>query len=128
MKLASEQTSKSQQYIGWSIVAISLVHFAVTFIDYDALSLRALWFVGSGFGLLLIGGLNVITGRLPLSQFAQMGELRALTLVADGCGVALGGLFVYMTSGSQPQGPVLVLLFGAAALIQLRRPRPKSDG
>ncbi len=37
-----DHASKPQEYMGWAIVAIALVHFAVTFIDYDRPSLRAL--------------------------------------------------------------------------------------
>jgi hypothetical protein len=117
----THRTSTPQEYAGWTIVAIAFVHFAVTFIDYDEPSLRALWFVGSGFALLLIGGLNVITGRLPLDDFTRLRELRMLTLISDTCGVLLGALYVFMTRGTQPQGPILVVLFAAAAVIQLRR-------
>ncbi len=51
-----------------------------------------------------------------------MHDLRALTLLSDACGVALGALYVYLTSATQPQGPVLVLLVASAAAVQLRRP------
>lgn len=110
-----------QRIAGWVIVAISFVHFAVTFVDYDALSLRAMWFVGSGFALLLIGGLNVVTSTLPPAVFAELRSLRTLTLLANGCGVALGVLYVILTRGTQPQGPVLVILFVVAAISQRRR-------
>ncbi len=100
---------------------IAFVHLAVTFIDYDRLSLQSLWFVGSGFALLLIGGLNVITARVDPAAFDQLRSLRMLTLIADGCGVSLGGLYVVLTNGSQPQGPVLVVLFLIASISQLRR-------
>jgi hypothetical protein len=115
--------SRAQTVSGWVIVAISFIHFGVTFIDYDAPSLRALWFVGSGFLLLLIGGLNVVTGRLDEALFAKFNELRHLTLLADVCGVTLGLLYVALTHAMQPQGPVLVALFAVAMATQLRRQR-----
>jgi hypothetical protein len=114
-------TRNVQRSAGWVIGLISLVHLLVTFADYDELSLRAIWFVGSGFALLLIGGLNIITAGLDDSSFSSLRALRALTLVANACGVALGSLFVILTSGRQPQGPILVLLFAIAAGAQLRR-------
>ncbi len=110
-----------QRTAGWIIVAIAFIHLAVTFVDYDRLSLRALWFVGSGFALVLIGGLNVITSQLPAQSFMELKGLRSLTLVADLCGVVLGVLYVVLTSGSQPQGPILVLLFALAGICQLQR-------
>jgi hypothetical protein len=110
-----------QRATGWTIVVISFIHLAVTFIDYDALSLRALWFVGSGFALLLIGGLNVITSSLDDASFCALVGVRALTLVANVCGVMLGLLYLWLTNGSQPQGPVLIVMFAIAAIAQLRR-------
>ena len=115
--------AKVQRGAGWTIVVIAFVHLAVTFIDYDALSLAALWFVGSGFALLLIGGLNVVTAHLGDELQSRLRALRVLTLVANACGVALGGLFIALTSGTQPQGPVLVVLFGVSAICQLQRRR-----
>jgi hypothetical protein len=112
---------RAQAIAGWVIVAIAFVHFAVTFIDYDAPSLRALWFVGSGFALLLIGGLNVVTGGLTDERFVDLRDLRLLTLTSDVCGIVLGALYVLLTHGTQPQGPVLVLLFAVTAALQLKR-------
>ena len=110
-----------QRIAGWIIVAISFVHLGVTFVDYDQPSLRALWFAGSGFSLLLIGGLNVITAGLTDDEARGLKGLRVLTLVSDSCGVVLGTGFIVLTGGSQPQGPILVALFLVAGTSQLRR-------
>lgn len=115
------RAQRVQRVAGWMIVAISFVHLGVTFVDYDRPSLRALWFAGSGFSLLLIGGLNVITAALTADEARRLAGLRALTLVSDICGVVLGIGFIMMTGGSQPQGPILVALFLTAALSQLSR-------
>lgn len=80
-----------------------------------------MWFVGSGFAVLLIGGLNVVTANLEQRTFAEVRGLRTLTLIADACGLALGLIHVLLTRGKQPQGPVLVALFVVAAFGQLRR-------
>lgn len=98
-----------------------MIHLAVTFIDYDEVSLTALWFVGSGFALLLIGGLNLIVSTLAPERFAEIKPLRWLTLIANLCGVILGGLYIVLTNGSQPQGPILVILFAIALVSQLAR-------
>jgi MYXO-CTERM domain-containing protein len=116
---------KVQRVCGWIIGVISVIHLIVTFVDYDELSLRAMWFVGSGFALLLIGGLNVITAGLDDAQFTALRGLRALTLLSDFCGLTLGSLFVVLTSGSQPQGHALVALFAIAGGAQLRRRAPR---
>lgn len=116
----------SQKVCGWVIVAISGLHVAVTFVDYDAPSLRALWFVGSGFALLLIGALNVITSRLSGRTSSEGSAIRALTTVGNTCGIALGLGYVWLTNLSPPQGPVLVALFLVAASSQFagRAARP----
>jgi hypothetical protein len=119
--LSMNKARKLQQVAGWIIVVISFVHLGVTFVDYDRLSLRALWFVGSGFALLLIGGLNVITAAFPAESAYGANHLLVLTVVANSCGVILGILYVILTSGSQPQGPILVLLFATAVGAQMRR-------
>jgi hypothetical protein len=110
-----------QRIAGWAMVLIAIVHFAVTFIDYDTPSLRALWFVGSGFALLLIGGLNLVTAELNDDALRDVLGLRLLTLGADACGVVLGLGYMWLTGGTQPQGPILVALFLAAAGAQLGR-------
>ncbi len=120
------RAARVQHVAGWIIVAISLVHLGVTFVDYDSLSIRALWFVGSGFALLLIGGLNVIAATLPEQHFRELRSIRILTLVSNACGVTLGLAFVALTSASQPQGPVLVALFLVAAMAQLSRSRSRN--
>ncbi|MDB4914468.1 MAG: hypothetical protein JWM95_2112 [Gemmatimonadetes bacterium] len=115
------RAAQLQRVAGWVMVLIAFVHFAVTFIDYSTPSLRALWFVGSGFALLLMGGLNVVTAQLNDDALRDVRGLRLLTLVADACGVMLGLGYVWLTGGTQPQGPILVALFLAAAGAQLRR-------
>ncbi|MDB4917905.1 MAG: hypothetical protein JWM95_5549 [Gemmatimonadetes bacterium] len=113
--------ARLQRVAGWAIVLIAFIHLAVTFIDYDTPSLRALWFVGSGFALLLIGGLNLVSAQLNDDALRDVRGVRVLTLVADGCGIVLGLGYVWLTGGTQPQGPVLVALFFAAAGAQLAR-------
>jgi hypothetical protein len=120
------RAARVQHIAGWIIMVIGFVHLGVTFVDYDSLSMRALWFVGSGFALLLIGGLNVISATLPEQHFRELRSIRFLTLVSDACGLTLGLLFVALTSASQPQGPILVALFFIAALAQLSRSLSRS--
>ena len=115
------QRRSVQRTAGFIIVAVGLIHLAVTFIDYDEVSLPALWFVGSGFSLLLIGGLNLIVSTLSTERFVELKSLRWLTVFSNLCGVTLGSLYVVLTNGSQPQGPILVLLFAIGIGSQLAR-------
>lgn len=69
----------------------------------------------------VIGGLNVITANLDSRALSELGALRRLTLLSDVCGVILGLGYTVLTAGTQPQGPVLVVLFVVAASSQLRR-------
>jgi hypothetical protein len=110
-----------QRTSGFIILAVGLIHLAVTFIDYDEVSLPALWFVGSGFALLLIGGLNLVVSTLEADRFTEMKPIRWLTVFSNLCGATLGFLYIILTGGSQPQGPILVLLFAIGIGSQLAR-------
>ena len=39
---------------------VGLAHIAMTFVQYESPTLDALWFIGSGFFVLLAGGINVV--------------------------------------------------------------------
>ena len=61
-----------QRGAGWSIVVVGAIHLLVTFLDYDSLSLAALWFAGTGLALVLIGGLNVVSAGLAAATHARL--------------------------------------------------------
>lgn len=92
-------------------LAVGLVHAAVGVAEYSWPSFDALWFHGTGMGLLLAGALTM----LAASERAWP-TLAAVALAANALGVALAVAFGALSRWAQPQGPVLVVLFAAGAL------------
>ena len=80
------------------IIALGVLHVAVTFHDYDSFSLRALWFAGTGVAIILAGFLNLILLR-------DAGKDRVVRLLC-----CLTNLF-------------FALLFAAVALFMLPQPQ-----
>ena len=109
---------------GIVLTLIGALHVAVGVADYRSPSLEALWFVGSGFFVLLAGAVNIVLsaarGGIPDRR-----RLTRVALLANTAGTALAGAFVRMTHAQQVQGIVLLLLFvvclGAGSLSALDR-------
>lgn len=80
------------------IIALGLLHVAFTFHDYDSISVRALWFVGTGVAIILAGFLNLVLLR-------DAGKDRVVRMLC-----CLTNLF-------------FALLFAAAALLLLPQPQ-----
>lgn len=69
---------------GSLLVALGLIHVVLTFVQYDWPTLDALWFLGSGFFVLVSGSLNVLASRtVSVTTQPELG-LRAVTLAANG--------------------------------------------
>jgi len=88
---------------------VGLVHFAVGVHEYEWPSFEALWFHGTGMGLLLVGAMTVLA--------ASGRAWRALVVVAllgNTLGLALALTFGSLSRWQAPQGPVLAALFLAA--------------
>lgn len=47
----------------WLLIALGVVHTALTPAFYGRLSLGAMWFAGAGLAMVFVGFLNVILGR-----------------------------------------------------------------
>jgi hypothetical protein len=91
------------------IIALGLLHLLFTFHDYDAFTLRALWFAGAGFAIIFAGFLNLISLRLTQKETL----VGALCIIAN---VICAGLFAAaLWLMQQPQVFVGVLLFTLAA-------------
>jgi CHASE2 domain-containing sensor protein len=108
--------------VAWSIVLIGVLHVLVTFGGYDSPSLDALWFAGSGLAVILIGVLHVLSATAAR-------HVRAVGAVAAGssvAGIVLATTFSVLTGWTEPQGPVLVLLFAVSGALTLaaRRETP----
>ena len=107
---------------GWAIVAIGVLHLAVTFVGYETPSLSALWFAGSGLAVVLIGALHV----LAATAARRLTAVRAVAVGASAAGLALAGAFSVLTGWREPHGVVLLALFlvaGACALLSREPPR-----
>jgi len=93
---------------GSLIALIGALHVALTPCIYERFSLDALWFAGSGTGVMLIGALTILAGHAR--------PVRWTALAANGAGIALGAAFTVLTDAAEPQGPLLIVLFLAAIL------------
>ena len=112
---------------GGLLAALGLVHVLLTFVQYDWPTLDALWFLGSGFFVLVSGGLNVVVAR-TVSVATQLGpDVHTLAFVANGAGAVLAGVFVWITDARQPQGLILLALFLSCGVLQASRRHPQSS-
>jgi len=92
------------------IIALGLLHLLFTFHDYDAFTLRALWFAGAGFAIMFAGFLNLILLRLTRKETL----VGALCVIANVICVSLFAAALWLMQ--QPQVFVGVLLFTLAAV------------
>jgi hypothetical protein len=96
------------------IVALGILHLLFTFHDYDAFTLRALWFASAGFAIMFAGFLNLILLRAT-ARDARL--VRALCFIANLiCAGLFGAALLLMR---QPQVFVGLLLFTLAAITSL---------
>lgn len=115
------RSDRIQAVAGSLLAALGLVHILLTFVGFDRPALDALWFFGSGVLVALVGALNVVLARIPDRVFLQVRDARALVLGANVAGLLLAIAFMAIAGVREPQGPLLLLLFGTAATAQWRR-------
>jgi hypothetical protein len=98
------------------IVLLGLVHISATFLLFDALNSRAVWFASGGLAIVLTGLLNLLNRAYGAGargvRWATVGANAAMTLFA-----ALAG-FAGAASGAQLV--VIVGMMAAATLLSLR--------
>ena len=102
---------RAARIAGALTVLVGVVHIGVGLAEYDWPSLDALWFHGSGIGVILVGALT----WLAASERAW-GALVTVALIANLMGVALAVAFGALSHWRPPQGPVLIALFAVGAL------------
>ena len=95
------------------IIALGGLHLLFTFHDYDAFTLRALWFASAGFAIMFAGFLNLILIRLARKETL----VRALCVIANVICACLFAAALWLMQ--QPQVFVGVLLFIVAAIASL---------
>ena len=104
---------------GTIAVLIGLVHLVMAPRIYDQVGFDALWFVGSGVAVILIGTLTILA-----SSARAWRALVAAAFAANLAGVGLAVVFGVLTGWSEPQGPVLLGVFALGLTLcvsQLRR-------
>lgn len=98
------------------IFSLGIVHCIVTFIQYKALTLSAVWFFGTGLALLFLGMLNLL--RLRHGGIAL---LRPFVLSANLLTLALAVAVAYqMSLPRNPQAVVLLLALAGESWFSLR--------
>ena len=97
--------------VGWLTFSVGGLHLAVTALQFDTLSLDALWFAGSGLAVVLIGVLTLLARSAPAHS-----AVRRAALGANVAGLALAVGFGVLTRWREPQGPALVVLFLAGGI------------
>lgn len=96
---------------GTLTAVVGVIHVGVGVRQYAWPSFDALWFHGTGMGLLLAGALTV----LAASARAWRG-LGVVALAANLLGLTLALAFGTLSDWRAPQGPVLIILFTGGAL------------
>ena len=97
---------------GTFTVLIGLVHLGMAPRIYDRAGFDALWFVGSGLAVILIGTLTILA--------SSSRAWRALVTAAVGANVAGVGLaiaFGVLTHWREPQGPILTGVFALGLVV-----------
>ena len=103
------------------IIALGLLHLLFTFHDYDAFTLRALWFASAGFAIMFAGFLNLILLRLAPEETL----VRALCVSANVICASLFGAALWLMQ--QPQVFAGVLLFAVATVAALAARQPPAN-
>ncbi|MBX9854977.1 MAG: hypothetical protein K2Y26_05610 [Gemmatimonadaceae bacterium] len=101
-------------------VLVGLVHVGVAACEYSAFTLDALWFVGSGIAVGLIGVLSLLASidGPPVMRWAAAG--------ANLLGLALAVGFLGLVGWQAPQGLALVVLFATGVVCTLRMDSARS--
>ena len=95
----------------WTVTVIGLAHCVVTAFAYDSWTERAVWFLGAGLGVLVVGTMNLVhigldPCRMPTTRF-----VRAVNWVYLVFGVAA------LIAVPQPQAIALVAALGLQAIV-----------
>jgi hypothetical protein len=90
---------------------VGVVHVSVGIAQYDWPNFDALWFHGTGMGLLLAGGLTMLAASARAWR-----ELGIVAAVGNLLGLCLAIAFGVLSHWGTPQGPVLMTLFALGAL------------
>lgn len=101
------------------IVILGLVHSAFTFVDHDAISPGAFWFLGSGIALVLAGFLNIAATRTADTVVSLM------TLIGNFAFLVLFAIAYFYVA--RLQGIIGIALFAAAILLTILASKARSS-
>lgn len=94
----------------WTVTGVGLAHCAVTVFAFHAWNERAVWFLGAGLGVLLVGTVNLAhiglgPCRMPTTRFVRAANWAYLVFGAAA-----------LLAVPQPQAFALVLALGLQAI------------
>jgi hypothetical protein len=115
---SDRKLSKAYTIIAMIIVGAGGLHTLLTFIDYTELSAEAVWFAGSGLGLMTIGLFNYVVIR----THAKDRIINGLSYIANAFGIIMIA-FAGITLVDEPQPIPLVLLLMSASILALKMSR-----
>ncbi|MEO7539862.1 MAG: hypothetical protein ABIV21_07530 [Pyrinomonadaceae bacterium] len=95
------------------IIALGLLHTAVTFLQNDRFDIDAVWFASAGIAMILAGFLNVVLLRQRVSDRL----IFALVLIANITFAVLFAVVSFILP--QPQVYFGIALFGAASALSV---------
>lgn len=90
-------------FLAFLVIAIGILHLAVTFFIYPRLSETALWFAIAGLALIFNGIINLICQRISSHHF----QLRLVNVLTNGLMI----VFCILLAMVMPEIQVFVLLF-----------------
>ncbi len=98
------------------VLALGVVHCAVTPVIYHAFTLAALWFFSAGLALIFVGMLNLLRLKGAGSPLA-----RTFALIANASMLAFALAFALMVHlAHNPQGIVLIVVLAGELLFSLK--------
>lgn len=96
----------------WTLIGLGILHASLTPLFYSGFNIDALWFAGTGLGILFLGLFNLATLRAHLS--------RNLCLIANVIGSAYGILIVIILPEPQAFLALLAFLGSTIGCISMR--------
>lgn len=101
--------------LGWGIIILGVVHMIAATQIFAGLSARALWFVGAGIAIVLLGALNLLNHMYG----ADAPGLRRVSAAANVLMTVFGITGGLVSKGDLPQFVVVLGLVGGATILSL---------
>ena len=102
------------------VVALGVIHVALTSVFFDALTVGALWFVSGGLMIVFLGFLNILCWKVDRKDSVVF----ALCLFANLIATAFAFLYVVVDGHRRNYVIVVLFLYPTIACLLSRRKRP----